>query len=215
MISSLSVIYPPRPKGKIAPNDLSFYEKTNDWIVQRKFNGSRAIVYISESREVSLFSRHGRPFFNFDLDISIKKELLEVLDLDDGKDYWLDGELMNKGKNPSNEIIFFDILHAGRYLFYKPSQEERLELLNNVCRSPKILCESNLSLKMSSRFYMAENFKSCFKEKFQECLSNPKIEGLVLRKRKFGLDNLGTKEYETKNLIRCRKPFSKLKGYEF
>lgn len=159
MISSLSVIYPPRPKGKIAPNDLSFYEKTNDWIVQRKFNGSRAIVYISESREVSLFSRHGRPFFNFDLDISIKKELLEVLDLDDGKDYWLDGELMNKGKNPSNEIIFFDILHAGRYLFYKPSQEERLELLNNVCRSPKILCESNLSLKMSSRFYMAENFK--------------------------------------------------------
>jgi hypothetical protein len=41
------------------------------------------------------------------------------------------------------------------------------------------------------------------------------LEGLVLRKKSAVLDSYGDKEYETTNLIRCRKPFSKDKGYEF
>lgn len=216
MVTSYSnTIFPPRPKGKMAPSDLSFYEKTSQWFAQRKFNGSRALVYISHSREVSLFSRHGRPFLNFDLTEELKFELISNLYLQEDKDYWLDGELMNKGKDSKKEIIFFDVLHIGKYLFYKPTQEERMLLLDEICQFPKELCEDNLSLKISKNFYLAERFFSDFEKIFQESFSNPKIEGLILRKKKVGLENVGNKEYETNTLIRCRKPFSKTKGYEF
>ena len=122
---------------------------------------------------------------------------------------------MNKNENATNEIVFYDVLQAGRYLFGNPNQVNRIEMLNEICRNPTQKCDSGIALQISKRFWMAETFFSNFKERFLESLPSNQIEGLVLRKKTSGLDNFGHKEYETASLIRCRKPFSQNKGYEF
>lgn len=213
-MNTLSLIYPPRPKGKILPNDLSFYEKTGHWFAQRKFRGSRALIHISSDKQVTLISRHGRPFNRYDLDSSQTKDLLSCLDLED-VDYWLDGELMNKDKNSKNEIIFFDVLCVDKYLFHSPTQIERMKILEKICRYPQQHDELGMSLVVSENFRMAEVFESDFKLRFQESLDNSQLEGLVLRQKNVGLDNRGLKEYTTSSVVRCRKPFSKDKGYNF
>lgn len=210
----MNIIFPPRPKGKMMPSDLHYYEDGN-WVAQRKFRGSRIVVHISADKKVTIGTRHGTSFSKFDLSAKDKKELVDCLNLEKDKDYWLDGELMNKDVNPTNEIIFFDVLHAGNYLFHKPSQAERLELLNSICNKPQKKCRNNIALEITSKYWLAETFFSKFKDRFDESLNQNQLEGLVLRKKNVGLDSFGNKEYETNNLIRCRKPFSRTKGYEF
>lgn len=210
----MKIIYPPRPKGKMLPTDLPHYEN-GQWLAQRKFRGSRILVHISREKEITVCSRHGVKFSKFDFSSSVKSELLSNLNLEKEKDYWLDGELMNKDVNSTNEVIFFDILQAGNYLFHHPTQLERLEILDDVCNHPSKLCRTSIALEISPNFWMAESFNTDFESRYKESLSNPQIEGLVLRKKKAGLDHLGEKEYETSNIIRCRKPFSEMKGYEF
>lgn len=211
----MRIIYPPRPKGRMLPADLPLYEKSGQWFAQRKFRGSRIVVYISKDRDVTVGSRHGKSFANFDFDKQRKDELISNLSLDRDKDYWLDGELMNKDVNSTKEVIFFDILHAGKYLFYRPSQIERFDLLNQICNFPSKKCDSGIALEISKSFWLAESFDKNFEDRYKESLNNPQLEGLVLRKKNVGLDSLGEKEYETPCLLRCRKPFSEDKGYEF
>lgn len=209
------IIFPPRPKSKMLWNDLGHYESCGKWIAQRKFRGSRAVVYIDASRNVTLGNRHGRQFSRYELEPELRDQLLDTLKLEQGKAYWLDGELMNKGEKPSNEYILFDVLQAGRYLFGSPDQMRRLEILREICGDPKNLCQSGIALEVAPKLWMAETFQSGFLQKFQEASEVDELEGLVLRKKSAVLDSYGDKEYETTNLIRCRKPFSKDKGYEF
>jgi hypothetical protein len=217
----VKILFPPRPKGKMLSSDLPFYESTGKWVAQRKFRGSRIVIYISTDRKITVGNRHGRQFSKFSLEKSFAEEILSVLSLEEGLDYWLDGELMNKDKNATNEIILFDILQAGRYFFSKP-QLERLELLDKICGFPQKLCRQGFALEVSTHLWLAQKFTSNFSDRFDESLPVPQLEGLVLRKKLAGLDNFGDKEYETANLIRCRKPFRAEKpeagrsgGYEF
>jgi hypothetical protein len=209
------IIYPPRPKGRMLPSDLPSYEATGQWVAQRKFRGSRIVVYIGKDRVITVGSRHGKPFANFEFTPQQKDELISTLNLEEGKDYWLDGELMNKDVGSTKEVIFFDILQAGKYLFYRPAQIERFQLLTNICNSPSKLCKSGIALEISKNFWLAELFDKNFEDRYKESLQNPQLEGLVLRKKNVGLDFTGEKEYETSSLLRCRKPFSEDKGYEF
>lgn len=218
----VKIIYPPRPKEKMLFNDLSFYEKTDKWVAQRKFRGSRAVIHISASKEITLGNRHGSSFARFSLDKQYKEELLSSLNFKDGMEYWLDGELMNKDIGATNEVILFDVLAAGRYLFGSTSQLERLQILNEICGSPSTLCSSGIALYVTPRIWMAQTFFSNFMERFKEAIPIPQLEGLVLRKKASTLDNFGHFEYETTNLIRCRKSFAcdtpkagRSGGYEF
>lgn len=122
---------------------------------------------------------------------------------------------MNKDKNATNEIILFDVLQEGRYFFGNPNQIGRLDILNRICGNPQKKCSSGIAFEVSKRFWMAETFTDGFEARFQESLANDQLEGLVLRKKEAALDNHGAREYETSNLIRCRKKFSVDKGYEF
>lgn len=211
---SVKIIYPPRPKSKMLPTDLSYYENTGEWLAQRKFRGSRAVINISVNSEVTLGNRHGKSFARFNLSKSHKEQILS-LNLKPKTEYWLDGELMNKDVDATNEIILFDVLQIGRYFFGSPSQLERIQLLNEICGNPSKKCRSNIALEITSKVWLAETFSSNFKERFEETLPNPQLEGLVLRKKLSTLDNFGVSEYETPNLIRCRKNFAKDKGYNF
>jgi hypothetical protein len=89
----------------------------------------------------------------------------------------------------------------------------RLEILREVCGDPKELEPGGLALKITDRVWMAETFLDHFVDRFNEAFDNPKLEGLVLRKRKATLDHFGNAEYETTSMIRCRKPFADDKGY--
>jgi len=221
-VDSISIIYPPRPKGKMPPSDLPHYEKTGKWVAQRKFRGSRAVIHISSDRKITLGNRHGTTFARFSLDRQYRDEILSSLNLQPGLEYWLDGELMNKDENATNEIILFDVLQVGRYLFNLPTQLERLQMLRDICGNPQKLCRSGIALEVSPRIWMAETFDKDFVTRYKEALPIPQLEGLVLRKKSAGLDNFGHAEYETTNLIRCRKQFGldtpkagRSGGYEF
>lgn len=221
----MKIIFPPRPKGKMLSSDLDYYEKSGKWIAQRKFRGSRAVVHISTSREVTLGNRHGKQFSKFSLDKNYRQEIVDSLHLEANKEYWLDGELMNKDVNATNEIIFYDVLQAGRYLFGNPNQMERIQILDEICGKPRIYVDCNIpefAYRVSPRIRMAETFNDQFTKHFAEAEKFPQLEGLVLRKRDSALDNFGQSEYLTANLIRCRKAFAvetpKLQrsgGYEF
>lgn len=203
----MKLIFPPRPKSKMSPADLPYYESTGEWVAQRKFRGSNCVIYISKDRQITCGSRHGKPFARFDLNQNYCDEIISSLNLNDNLDYWFNGELMNKDINSTNEIILFDILQAGRYFFGNPNQHERLKLLYEICGQPQKLCETGIAFQVSDRLRLAEVFTKDFSARFEESLPNPQLEGLVLRKKGSALDNLGNFEYETANLLRCRKPF--------
>lgn len=204
---SVKILFPPRPRSKMLYTDLPIYEKTNEWVAQRKFRGSNAVINIDKNRNVVIGNRHGKLFANFKLTKDYKDEIISSLNLENGVEYWLNGELMNKDVNAGNQIILFDILFYRRYLFGNPDQIERLRILNFVCKNPTQYCESNIALKVSNRIWLAETFEKDFTARFNESLPIQQLEGLVLRRKKGTLNDFGTKEYETTDLIRCRKPF--------
>lgn len=202
--------------------DLAYYEKTGKWLAQRKFRGSRCLLHVAKNRRVTIANRHGTYFANFSLDRDFESEIIAGLLLEPNLEYWFDGELMNKDVNATNEIILFDVLQIGRYLINSPTQANRLNLLFDICNKPKQLCESGIALQVTKKLWMAEVFTTDFEARFKESIQCRQLEGLVLRKKLSSLDNFGSKEYETDNLIRCRKPFAcetlvqgRSGGYEF
>lgn len=190
------------------PKDLPYYEETGKWVAQRKFRGSRAVINISVTGEITLGNRHGGSFARFSLDRKYREEILSGLNIQKGVEYWLDGELMNKDQNATNEIILYDVLAFKRYLFGSPDQLARLSMLVDICNHPKELCSSGIALQVTPRIWMAETFHSDFMVRYNQALNIDQIEGLVLRKKGSSLDNFGSSEYETNNIIRCRKPLS-------
>ena len=203
-------LFPPRPKSKTTLNDLPLFEKMGNWVVQRKFNGTRNLIFVDSCGVVQFFNRYGRKHTRY----QPSKELISaisLLNLDRGKDYILDGELMNRQKNASEMIVLYDVLMCGRYLFSHPNQDERLKILRNICGNPTI--KNDLGFVVAEQLTLAEHWERDFVAHFQDTISHEKLEGLVLRKKNVGLDNLGYSEYETNSLIRCRKPIDK--GYNF
>lgn len=205
---------PPRPKSKIHPNDLPYYEAQKKWVVQRKFNGTRNVLDIDPQGKVTCYSRHQKPHSpsKFILDKSYQDEILSALNLKSGIQYLIDSELMNKQVGAGKEIILYDVLQVDRYLFGSPNQMDRLEILKQICRDPQNLEPGGIALQISPRVWMAQTWTENFVDRFNESMSNPKLEGLVLRRKDSALDNFGDKEYETNNVIRCRKPFAAEKG---
>jgi len=202
-------LYPPHPDSKITYSQLSSYEKSGKWLAQRKFNGTNILIYISKDRKISIFTRHGTPPKLFNLTKSHIEQILS-LNLEEGKDYWLNGELLDhktKNKLYKGKIILFDVLHAGQYLIKKLNQIQRLKLLEEICKSP-IELEPNkgIALKVTQDIWMAEYWSENFEKHFKEFLKLDEIEGLILRKSDSFIDNFGQKKYDVSWIVRCRKP---------
>lgn len=205
----MPVLYPPHPDLKIPFNKLDEYEKTGKWVAQRKFNGTHILVHISSEKDVGILTRHGTPPKLFSLTKSHKEQILS-LNLEHGKEYWLDGELLDhktKSKQYKGKIVFFDVLQAGRYLINRPDQVERLKILAEICENPTTL-EPNfgIALRVREDIWMAETWKNEFSRHYSEFLNLDEIEGLVLRKASSTLDSFGQKEYDVSWMVRCRKP---------
>jgi len=203
------ILFPPRPKSATPPHELAYYEKQNLWLVQYKYNGSRCVINISPNRVITILERHGRLHRGYVPPLSICQQLANLPGLEKNKEYWLDGELMIKTVAPDTKgkIILFDVLQAGNYLFKKPDQVGRLQLLREICGNPTVLDPyRQMAYLVSKDVWMAPYFLDNFCQHFKEKIGFDEIEGLVLRRRDFALDNFGGKEYETGKIIRCRKP---------
>lgn len=203
----MKILFPPRPKGKISPNTLDKYESSGQWIVQRKFNGTRNLIHVGCDGDVYMYSRHGAEHRQFNLSQEIKQEI-NSLNLIKGKEYWLDSELLSfktKSAYYKNKIVLFDILQADRYLYRSHNQLARLEMLDEICRSPKDLESGGLAKKVTENIFLAESFDSDFSLEFNRHIDRDEIEGLVLRKKTSFLENRGLREYSVSWQIRCRK----------
>ncbi len=199
----MEILYPPRPKSKIPPGHLSKYE--GSYFVQPKYNGTRNLIHIYPNNDIVMINRHGELHKQYSLPEYIIEQILS-LNLEEGKEYWIDSELMhNKTTNLKNTIVLFDVLQAGKYLF-RIKQAERLILLNKICGEPNQYEEKGRALKVSENIWMAPVFDQNFRQYFDYFSKFEEVEGLVLRAKNSCLDNFGRKEYEVPWMIRCRKP---------
>lgn len=197
-------VYPPRPKSKMHPNDLARMEKVGGWLAQYKYKGSRVVVAISNGK-IELRNRHGSHHTKFFVNQDLHNQIMS-LNLDPTKEYLLDGELMDHfTKDIKGTIVFYDVLWAGRYLF-GVNQLDRLALLSEICRHPTQMESKDRALEVTTNVWMAETFDRNFVHRFNFAAQFQELEGLVLRKAKASLDNTGNAEYETPNVLRCRKP---------
>jgi hypothetical protein len=207
----MKILYPPHPNIRILSNKLEDYEKTNKWIAQRKFNGTNVVIYIAHDRKINILTRHGTAPKLFSLSKSHVDQILS-LNLEKGKDYWLNGELLDhKTKNVEykKKIVLFDVLHAGKYLIKSLNQMQRIELLNDICHNPaEITSNTEIAQKITQDIWMAESWTNNFKYHYQEFISRDEIEGLILRKKDSQIDNFGQKSYDASWIVKCRKPHS-------
>jgi ATP-dependent DNA ligase len=204
------ILFPPTPYGRTDPKRLQSLDDSGEWVAQYKYNGTHVVVHITPEREVSIFTRHGTPPKLFSLSRSHREQIL-ALNFEKGKEYWLAGELLDHkttSKEYKKKIVFFDVLHAGRYLMRWPNQMGRLEILHSICQpDPSNLEPANgIALQISSNIWIAQVWETNFVAHFQKFLHLNEIEGLVLRKRLSAIDGFGGNEYEVSWLLRCRKP---------
>lgn len=192
------IVHGPRPKGRIRPEQLPAYEKTGNWIIQRKYNGHKNTIYISGD-QVDFYNK-GAKFLRYKMPEKLRKQFA-ALNLK-GK-CWLDGELLHP--TVKDTVVLYDALQLdGKYLIGK-TQIERLNLLSEVCVNPQQLCSSGVALQVSDNIWLAEWWDKDFACHFEEFLDLDLIEGLVLRRKKGRLMNMGHLPYETDDQIRCRK----------
>jgi|688.fasta_scaffold101285_6 hypothetical protein len=206
----MKTLYPPHPNIKIPVHKLPEYEKSGKWIAQRKFNGTNVVIYISSERKIHILTRHGTAPKLFSLSKSHIDQLLS-LNLEKGKDYWLNGELLDhktKSSYYKKKIVLFDVLHAGRYLINNITQKQRIELLNNICNNSEELEENGIAIKVTEDIWLAQNWTDNFEFHYKEFLHCDEIEGLILRKSDSFINNFGQKEYDAPWIVKCRKPHS-------
>jgi ATP-dependent DNA ligase len=203
----MKFIFPPRPRLTIPPNDLGRYE-TGEWIAQPKYNGSRILIQITVDKKVFFWNRHGGIHKIYNAPLSVVNTFASMLI--DGE-IWLDGELLNKTKsvNTKHKFVLYDILVFNSiYLFGKPDQVDRFELLRKICGNPVELekvCGGKLGFVVSEDIFLSHIFESEFLDHFNSYSDFDEVEGLVLRKKNSVIANFGNKEYDCNWLIRCRR----------
>ena len=203
-------IFPPRPQSAILPQQLPEEEAKGCWIWQHKFNGDRCVVVIEvgATRTVHLSNRRGKfhPANKFQ---KLRQELCgPKLCLPKGTHY-LDGELL--AGDTADTFVLFDVLQLTDYLIGY-TQEQRLQLLAEICGNPTEPCSRNIALAVTEHIWLAPHGDKDFVAHFNEHIDNPLIEGLLLRKKGSTLDHFGATEYEIPWQLRCRKPS---KNYRF
>jgi hypothetical protein len=148
------------------------------------------------------------------------------LNIEFGKEYWLDGELLNNKTSDEyykNRIVLFDILQAGKYFFGGPTLMERQQMLVSICGNPVGLESGRgIALDVTENVWLAQTFTDNFVDRWNDFINFDEvnklayvvneIEGLVLKQSKSVIKNFGNKEYEVDWQVRCRKPE---KGYDF
>ena len=129
----MKILYPPHPNIRIPSAKLNEYEKSGNWVAQRKFNGTNVVIYVSNDRKVHILTRHGTPPKLFSLSKSHVDQILS-LNFEKGKDYWLNGELLDhKTKNPDykKKIVLFDECGHNIIFLFRKHTDARV---SDICK---------------------------------------------------------------------------------
>lgn len=214
------VMWPPRPEGSIPPEDLPRYP---GWLVQRKFNGTRTLVFLDPDGRVHLRGRHQQNHRAYKPTSGMLESLgrlRESKNTDATEWQVFDGELLhNKTRNLKDRLVLFDVLvHDGQYLI-GTSCQDRVKLLSAILGDPKdheSETGRQIALSWDKRVWLAETFSPKTGTQtirlFQELLDLDEIEGLVLKDPLGRLEPGVTEKNNSSWLIRCRKPH---KNYQF
>ena len=186
-------IYPPRPKDLIRSDQLPTFERAGGWLAQRKFDGDRCTVEFDAASPI-LWNRYGKPHRNVPPVIVGE---LRKLGMPAGTR--LDGELL------ASKVVFFDALQVGDKYLYGETTAERLGRLSSLLGTG-VDRDETFGYRVSSCLFVAESWHDQFLFHFNESLSNPFVEGLLLRQIQARLDSYGASYYEVGWQVRCRKP---------
>lgn len=208
-------MFPPRPKFRIPPAQLPKYEKQGKWVVQRKFNGTRTLIHVTQQGGVEAWRPGKTPHKAWSITPEIASQFTELA-IEPGSEYWFDGELLyskTTDEHYKNRVVLFDILQAGRYLFGSPDLMGRQKLLLEICGNPTELeSKHGIALAVRPNIWVAETWPNGFVDRYQDFIELDEIEGLVLKRANSKLDNFGNSLYEVAWQIRCRKEH---KNYAF
>jgi len=208
------VMWPPRPEGSADPKTLDKYP---GWWAQRKFNGTRSLVFLDPDGNVHLRTRHREEHRAYQLTNAMEAAIKSLLDRGDGifmfepgKWQVFDAELMHsKTSGVKDRLVLFDILvHNGSYL------------TGTTCRARyEILCEGlgmpdtsetetgrSIALKVNENVWLAEVFEETFADYFTELTDMDEIEGLVLKDPDGVLKPGVSEKNNSEWLVRVRKP---------
>lgn len=201
-----TVIFPPRARIKIQPLDLARYEASGEYVVQPKYNDSRSLLRQHPDGRLTVHNRHGGSHKRWHLTPQIAAEMRANLRLDPSLEYWLDGGVMNKHKGGEGQFVFYDVLQAGRYFMGRPTQMDRLQLLDLICNEPKTMTADGWAYQISQNLWMAPTWTNDFVRHYNDAISADYVEGLILRQKNSALDNYGRVYYECDWMVKCRKP---------
>ena len=195
-INKFTYFYPERP-GLIHIDQPLFSRLSDDpaWIAEPKFNGSRLELHRLPSGNWEFWNRHGEKF-NYSPSPEVSAALAKM-PLEDGKYYLFDGELRhNKTKGVRQKIVLYDVfVLAGDLMIPVPFDRRRgaLEYFNK-----RGGCSEALTI--------APQYLDGFGAVFKALITDPEIEGLVMKRLNGKLD-LGRKRAANSSwMMKVRKP---------
>ena len=205
--SNYRYIYPPRPEVKIPKSSLKDYDIGGmfggEFIAEPKFNGSCGPLFFNNTEFIPM-NRHKQPLTTFKLQPSEFRKLFPG-------EYWnvLVGEYMNKSKKDISKKVFnhkfviFDILVRDSNGLLGVSFEDRWKMLYDMFKD-RIISENEYSYQITENIWLVKVFYTEFEKIWNEITKIDMIEGLVLKKRNFGLEP-GNSEKNNTGQVKCRK----------
>ena len=200
---SYRYIFPPRPEQKIPKSFLKEWDN-GSFMAQPKFNGDCGPIFFNMEK-FSPMNRHNQPLTRWKLDPSELRKLFQ-------NDGWnvVVGEYMDKSKKDESKKIFnhkfviYDILVLNGNYFLGKSFEDRWNLLYEMFKD-QIISENEYSYQITENIWLVKSFFTEFDSIWEKLTQIDMIEGLVLKKRNFGLER-GNHEKNNLAQIKCRKP---------
>lgn len=200
--------FPPRPTASIPPTRIAEFD---GWLAQRKFNGTRTMVFVDPDGEVVLRTRHREEHRAYAITDAMV-ESIKSLDLDRGKWHVLDGELLHsKTTRIKDRLVLFDVLvHAGRYLV-GTTVEERLPMLRKITRDPTTHEDETgcrIALVAAPTLWVAETFsdQARYDALYEQAIGLDELEGLVLKNPGGRLSPGVSEQNNGEWIVRVRKP---------
>jgi hypothetical protein len=181
------LIEPPRAEHCVAPDDLPFFERQGDYVLQFKRNGSYSVIEKKKDGSVVVLNRHGEPHKAWHLtNENGVKDFFERLPTG----IFCAETLHSKVKNIRDLHYFHDVLSVNGELLLGKTYEERHRILSEILFGHPMGWQTTPAqghwVIMKDRIWLARNYVSHFRPIF-DSLKEDMDEGVVVKKAGYRL----------------------------
>lgn len=202
--NAFEYLWPPRPANAQSPELLKMYERMG-WVAQTKKNGTCNFIAISPEKELITMNRHNEPHKSWVPNRTLMAPFLSL----PGKGWYVFiAELLHNkvtGGPRDTNYIFEVLVNDGDYLVGS-TQAERNALLQELF---PIASEDYEKYVVDEHTWIAKNQVATadrsFKAMFQETLSQPENEGIVLKNPNAKLQFCSRQAANSDWQVKCRK----------